>query len=86
MKIAIKGEYMDTMQSNTTTNVKKYEPHLSELKTELEQFERVREIILEADDFEEMVEDFIRYGVTKRMHFLQTFVRHCELPDYIQEA
>lgn len=59
--------------SSPVTTIKKYEPHLDELKTDAEQVERVRQIILEADTFEEMIEDFERNGVTKRMYFLQTF-------------
>jgi len=60
-------------QSGATTTAKKYEPHLSELKTDEEQVRRVRDLVMNADTFEEMLEDFVRYGVTKRMYFLQQF-------------
>lgn len=63
------------MQTNKGSGVKKYAPHLSELKTDVEQQARVREIVLEADTLEELFQDLERFGVTKPLYFLQCFAR-----------
>lgn len=69
---------MPETTSGQATTQKKYEPHLSELSTDAEQIERVRELVLEADTLEEMLQDFQRFGVTKHMYFLQSFARKSE--------
>lgn len=71
----------ETAQQGTSGTEKKYEPHLSELKTDEEQVERVRQLVLEADDLEEMIQDFRSNGVTKNMYFLQTFARESTVQD-----
>ncbi len=66
---------MSCTQAPSASGIKKYEPHLDELATDDLQVERVRELILEADTWEEMCQDFGRHGVTKPLYFLQTLVR-----------
>lgn len=53
----------------------KFEPSLQDLATDKEQRERVRELLLDADTWEEMCVAFDRFGVTKPLYFLQSFAR-----------